>query len=86
MEAITFRAEPEVIDAIRERAAEFGVSVNSMLRSLVTPLVSSSKTAASAKNPRNNLRRFCGCLKGVDDTEMREAQGEFSKIDEEMWK
>lgn len=76
MEAITFRAEPEIIEAIRDRAAEFGVSANSMLRSLVAPLVSTSKPAASAKSQRNNLARFCGCLRDVDDTEMREAQRE----------
>ena len=86
MEAITFRAEPEIIEAIRDRAAEVGVSVNAMLRSLIAPLVAKSGSAPSACRPRNNLARFCGCLRDVDDTEMREAQAEFSKIDWEMWK
>ena len=85
-EAITFRAEPDFIEAIRAQADRLGVSVNAAIREMLAPVVGFSRSAPSAARPRNDLMRFCGCLKDVDARTMRAAQEDFSKIDPEMWK
>jgi hypothetical protein len=83
--ALTFRAEPDFIEAIRAYAKKMGISVNSALKGIIAPVigVSHSRTATAA---RNDLAKFCGVLKDVDCTELEAAQTAFSVIDEEMWK
>ena len=49
-------------------------------------MTTKARSTPSAACPRNDLMRFCGCLKGVDARAMRAAQEDFSKIDPEMWK
>lgn len=85
-EAITFRAEPAFIEALRAQASRLGLSVNSAIREMLAPLLGFSRSAPSTARPRNDLMRFCGRLKGVDATAMLEAQKDFERIDEEMWK
>lgn len=82
--ALTFRAESELIDAIREYSKRVGLSVNAALKEIVAPVVGFSRRRATA--PRNDLASFSGALKDVDCTELEETQAAFSEIDEEMWK
>lgn len=86
IEAITFRADSELIEAIRERAKQLGVSVNVAIGNMLAPVLGRTRSAPSATRPRNDLMRFCGCLKDVDAEAMRKAQKDFETIDEEMWK
>ena len=86
IEAITFRAEREFIDAIRDRARQLGVSVNVAIGNMLGPVLGRTRNAPSANYPRNSLMRFCGCLKDEDATAMRDAQKDFESVDEEMWK
>ena len=83
--ALTFRAEKEMIEAIRAYSAERGQSVNAALKEIIAPVVVFVRRC-SASQPRNNLARFCGALKDVDCVQLEESQKAFSKIDEEMWK
>ena len=85
-EAITFRAEPDFIKALRARASSLGMSVNSAIREMLAPLIGFSRSTPSSARPRNDLMRFCGRLKGVDATAMLEAQKDFERIDEDAWK
>ena len=86
IEAITFRAESEFIEAIRNRAKELGVSVNVAIGNMLAPVLGRTRSTPSATRPRNDLMRFCGCLRDEDAKAMREAQKDFETIDEEMWK
>ena len=45
-------------------------------------MTTKARSAPSSARPRNDLMRFCGCLKGVDAREMRAVQEDFSKIEE----
>ena len=83
--AITFRAEPDFIKALRAHAAKCGLSVNRALRDIVAPAIGFAKPH-NASAPRNNLARFCGCLDKESCRELRDAQAAFSKIDEDLWK
>lgn len=86
IEAITFRAEADFIEAIKTHAEKLGVSVNKALREIVAPAIGFSTKKRTAAAPRNGLAKFCGCLKGVDSSELIATQKEFDKIDEDMWK
>ena len=83
--AITFRAEPDLIEALRAYAAKCGMSVNRAIREIVASTIGFAKPR-NASAPRNNLARFCGCLDKESCRELREAQTAFSKIDEDLWK
>ena len=85
-EAITFRAEPDFMDAIRENARELGISVNAALRRMLSSALGLDEKTGTAIGTDNGLMKFCGALKGLDPSEMRKAQESFSEIDEEMWK
>ena len=84
-EAITFRAESDFIEAIRNRAKQLGVSVNVAIGNMLAPALGRVRNTPSAVRPRNDLMRFCGCLKGVDAKAMRAAQKDFDVIDKDMW-
>ena len=43
MEALTFRAEPEFVAALKEYADRLGISVNAALREIVAPVIGFSK-------------------------------------------
>ena len=83
-EAVTFRAEPELMTTLRNYAGKSGISVNRAMKRLV----SSALGVGTAKNaaPRNGLSRLAGRLGKGGCREIREAQKTFSKIDAEMWK
>jgi len=83
--AITFRADPGLIVALRDYADKSGLSVNRALREIVGSAIGFTK-AHKATAPRNNLARFSGCLDKESCRELREAQKAFSKIDEDLWK
>ena len=83
--ALTFRAEPDFIEAIRAYAEKMGMSVNSTLKEIIAPVIGFARSR-TATAPRNDLAKFCGVLKDVDCTELEAAQTAFSTIDEEMWK
>jgi len=86
MEALTFRAEPDFIMALRNYADRLGISVNAALREIVAPVIGFSKRLRTSKRPRNNLSRFRGTLTKDDLAPIIAAQGDFSKIDKDMWK
>ena len=86
MEALTFRAEPDFITALRNYADGLGISVNAALREIVAPVIGFSKRLRTSKRPRNNLSRFRGTLTKDDLAPIIAAQGDFSKIDKDMWK
>lgn len=86
MEALTFRAEPDFITALKKYADMLGISVNAALREIVAPVIGFSKRLRTSKRPRNNLSRFRGTLTKDDLAPIIAAQGDFSKIDKDMWK
>ena len=86
MEALTFRAEPEFITALRNYADRLGISVNAALKEIVAPVIGFSRRLRTSKRPRNNLSRFRGTLTKDDLAPIIAAQGDFSKIDKDMWK
>lgn len=86
MESLTFRAEPDFITALRNYADRLGISVNAALREIVAPVIGFSKRLRTSKRPRNNLSRFRGTLTKDDLAPIIAAQGDFSKIDKDMWK
>jgi len=86
MEALTFRAEPDFITALKNYADMLGISVNAALREIVAPVIGFSKRLRTSKRPRNNLSRFRGTLTKDDLAPIIAAQGDFSKIDKDMWK
>jgi len=86
MEALTFRAEPDFIEAVRRYADGLGMSVNRALREVIAPVVGYAMRGRRSSEPRNDLSRFCGCLKDVDCSKLESAQEDFSRIDEDMWK
>ena len=86
MEALTFRGEPEFIMALKGYADKLGISVNAALKEIVAPVIGFSKRLRSSRRPRNNLARFRGTLTKDDLSPIVAAQGDFSKIDEGMWK
>ena len=86
MEALTFRAEPEFVMALKGYADKLGISVNAALKEIVAPVIGFSKRLRSSRRPRNNLARFRGTLTKDDLSPIVAAQGDFSKIDEGMWK
>ena len=43
MEALTFRAEPEFVSALKDYADRLGISVNGALREIVAPVIGFSK-------------------------------------------
>ena len=86
MEALTFRAEPEFISALRSYADGLGISVNAALREIVAPVIGFSKRVRTARRPRNSLSRFRRTLTKEDLAPIIAAQADFSRIDEDMWK
>ena len=84
--ALTFRAEPDFIEAIRKYADDLGVSANVAMRQIIAPVIGLAKRLHTNPAPRNDLGRFCGALKDVDWSEMDKSQKQFATIDEEMWK
>ena len=80
-EALTFRAEPDFIEAIRSYADKLGMSVNSALREAIAPVVGFVRKTRTPRNARNDLVRFCGMLKNVDCTGLERTQKAFSVID-----
>ena len=86
MEALTIRADPDFIKALRNYADSLGISVNAALREIVAPVIGFSKRLRTSKRPRNNLSRFRGTLTKDDLAPIIAAQGDFSKIDKDMWK
>lgn len=86
MEALTFRAEPEFVSALRSYADGLGISVNAALREIVAPVIGFSKRVRTVRRPRNSLSRFRGTLTDEDLAPIITAQADFSRIDEEMWK
>lgn len=86
MEALTFRAEPEFVSALKNYADRLGISVNAALREIVAPVIGCSKRLRASSRPRNNLARFSGRLTKDDLAPVVAAQADFSRIDEGMWK
>lgn len=86
MEALTFRAEPEFVSALRSYADGLGISVNAALREIVAPVIGFSKRVRTVRRPRNSLSHFRGTLTDEDLAPIITAQADFSRIDEEMWK
>ena len=86
MEALTFRAEPEFVAALRNYADGLGISVNAALREIVAPVIGFPRRLRTSRRPRNSLSRFRGTLTKDDLAPIMAAQADFSRIDEDMWK
>ncbi len=86
MEALTFRAEPEFVTALRSYADRLGISVNAAIKEIVAPVIGVSKRLRTSQRPRNNLSRFRGKLTKDDLAPIVAAQDDFSRIDKDMWK
>ena len=86
MDALTFRADPEFVMALKDYADKLGISVNAAIKEIVAPVIGFSKRLRTSKRPRNNLTRFRGTLTKDDLAPIVAAQGDFSRIDEDMWK
>ena len=82
--ALTFRAESDLIEAIRAYSNNKGMSVNAVLKEIIAPVIGFARHRATT--PRNDLEKFCGVLKDVDCNELEATQSAFNTIDEEMWK
>lgn len=82
--ALTFRAESDLIEAIRAYSNDKGMSVNAALKEIIAPVIGFVRHRAT--EPRNDLGKFCGILKDVDCNELEATQSAFGTIDEEMWK
>ena len=82
--ALTFRAESDLIEAIRAYSNNKGMSVNAVLKEIIAPVIGFARRRATT--PRNDLEKFCGVLKDVDCNELEATQAAFNTIDEEMWK
>ena len=86
MEALTFRAEPEFLSALKSYADGLGISVNAALREIVAPVIGFSRRLHMPRRPRNSLSRFRGTLTKEDLAPIIAAQADCSRIDEDMWK
>lgn len=84
--ALTFRAEPRFVDALKAYADGLGVSVNNAMKDIIAPVIGLGKKFRTSASPRNDLARFCGCLKDIDCGNLEKTIAEAEKIDEEMWK
>ena len=82
--ALTFRAESDLIEAIRAYSNNKGMSVNAVLKEIIEPVIGFARHRTTT--PRNDLEKFCGVLKDVDCNELEATQSAFNTIDEEMWK
>lgn len=83
--ALTFRAEPRFIDALKAYADELGVSVNNAMKEIIAPVIGLGKKLRTSDAPRNDLAKFCGCLKDIDCKNLEEALADSRKIDKELW-
>ena len=86
MEALTFRAEPEFVTALKNYADRLGISVNAAIKEIVAPVIGFSKRLRTSRRPRNTLSRFRGTLTKDDLAPIVAVQSDFSRIDEDMWK
>ena len=86
MEALTFRAEPEFVMALKDYADRLGISVNAAIKEIVAPVIGFSKRLRTSRRPRNTLSRFRGTLTKDDLAPIVAVQSDFSRIDEDMWK
>ena len=84
--ALTFRAEPRFIDALKDYADGLGVSVNNAMKDIIAPVIGLGKKLRTADAPRNDLAKFCGCLKDVDCGNIESAVADSRRIDREMWR
>ena len=55
--ALTFRAEPRFIDALKAYADELGVSVNNAMKDIIAPVIGLGKKLRTSDAPRNDSRR-----------------------------
>ena len=80
VEAMTFRAEPEFMAALRLYAKSIGLSVNSAIKEIVAPVIGVTEISRD-----NGLSQFCGCLPKDVANEMLEFvdKADFSKVDPE---
>lgn len=78
--ALTFRAEPRFVDALKAYADGLGVSVNNAMKDIIAPVIGLGKKFRTSDTPRNDLARFCGCLKGVDCRNLEKTLAETEKI------
>ena len=84
--ALTFRADRRFIEALKAYADGLGVSVNNAMKDIIAPVIGLGKKLRTSGSPRNDLGRFCGCLKDIDCGNLEESLVDAGKIDVEMWK
>jgi len=75
----TIRGIPEELDtALREEAAAYGKSLNSLLMEKLA-----SSCQLEEKEKTNGLEAFAGCME--EDSTFDEAMKEFERVDPEDW-
>ena len=82
--ALTFRAEPEFLAALKTYADGLGVCVNSAIKEILAQVIGVFRRTRTEPS----FMKFAGCLGKAEADRMLEfnRSATFSKIDEEMWK
>ena len=82
--ALTFRAEPEFLAALKAYADGLGVSVNSAIKEILAPAIGVFRRT----RVEPSFMKFAGCIEKDEADSMIEFNraAPFSKVDEEAWK
>ena len=83
MSVITIHAEDFLVDAVKDYAAQLGISMNKAAKRL---LLSSLGMTAERPRAQPSFLACAGSLKDVDCSDLIETQKVFSQIDSEDWK
>lgn len=83
MSTITIHAEDYLAVALREHADKVGKSVNMAAKEI---LAAALGLVPKPKRRAPSFMKCAGMLSHEAAEELRAAQGEFSRVDEEMWR
>lgn len=83
MSTITIHAEDYLAVALREHAERLGKSVNLAAKEI---LASALGLVAKPKRRMPSFMKCAGMISHEAADELRAAQADFSRVDEEMWK
>lgn len=83
MSTITIHAEDYIAVALREHAERLGKSVNMAAKEILSAALG---LVAKSKRKVPSFMKCAGILSREAADELRAAQADFSRVDEEMWK
>ena len=83
MSTITIHAEDYIAVALREHAERLGMSVNRTAKEILSAALG---LVAKPKRRTPSFMKCAGILSHEAADELRSAQAEFSRVEEEMWK